>query len=137
MTWITEVLGVGSAKDAADSPMLVAERVGWVVNLAQECAVSTELNTLPQINYRGIMAGAPLVPLVKMVREILQRGERVLIHCVHGINRSPSIAICVLIALGKSRQEAWDLVIAAKPEAVPYPALVDRFDVERTTMEAL
>jgi protein-tyrosine phosphatase len=37
---------------------------------------------------------------VAFVRERLARGEKVLIHCQHGIGRSPLLALCVLVDQG-------------------------------------
>jgi protein-tyrosine phosphatase len=34
------------------------------------------------------------------VRERIQRGEKVLIHCQHGIGRSALLALCVLVDQG-------------------------------------
>jgi protein-tyrosine phosphatase len=37
---------------------------------------------------------------VAFAREHIDRGERVLIHCQHGIGRSPLLALCVMVDLG-------------------------------------
>jgi polymorphic toxin system DSP-PTPase phosphatase-like protein len=48
---------------------------------------------------------------VEFARPYLGRGERVLIHCQHGIGRSPLLALCVMVDQG---WEPLDALIHAK-----------------------
>ena len=43
---------------------------------------------------------------VSFVREQVDRGVRVLIHCMHGIGRSPLLALCVMVDQGMSPLDA-------------------------------
>ncbi len=56
-------------------------------------------------------------------------GRRVYLHCTAGVNRSPSVAIAWLMRRqGLSREEAYALVKAGRPEAMPYPEVLDRWE---------
>ena len=43
---------------------------------------------------------------VEFATDHIDRGERVLIHCTHGIGRSPLLALCVMVDAGLSPLEA-------------------------------
>ena len=45
---------------------------------------------------------------VAFVRDCLEQGRRVLIHCQHGIGRSPLLALCVLVDSGMAPLEALE-----------------------------
>jgi protein-tyrosine phosphatase len=45
---------------------------------------------------------------VAFVRHCLQQGQRALIHCQHGIGRSPLLALCVLVDSGMPPLDALD-----------------------------
>jgi protein-tyrosine phosphatase len=57
---------------------------------------------------------------VAFVREHLDRGEKVLIHCQHGIGRSPLLALCVLVDLGWEPLDA--LALAKDKRAAVSPS---------------
>lgn len=52
----------------------------------------------------------------------LDRGERVLIHCQHGIGRAPSLALCVLVARGMEPLAALSHMKDSRPVTSPSPA---------------
>lgn len=69
--------------------------------------------------------------LVNVAREIatrLQQGERILIHCGAGVGRTGTVAICVLMALGLTLEDATARVNTAHsgPETDQQKALVRR-----------
>ena len=57
---------------------------------------------------------------VAFVREHIDRGEKVLIHCQHGIGRSPLLALCVLVDLGWEPLDA--LALAKDKRAAVSPS---------------
>jgi protein-tyrosine phosphatase len=61
---------------------------------------------------------------VRWVRERLERGGRVYIHCQHGIGRSVLLAWCVLVALGRAPRDALTQIKAARVCASPSPAQI-------------
>jgi protein-tyrosine phosphatase len=52
----------------------------------------------------------------------LDAGERVLIHCQHGIGRSATLALCVLVSRGHSPLDALELAKSRRPLVSPSPA---------------
>ena len=59
---------------------------------------------------------------VAFAAEHLDRGERVLIHCEHGIGRSATLALCVLVSRGHPPIEALELAKSQRPLVSPSPA---------------
>jgi predicted protein tyrosine phosphatase len=106
--WISERVAVGScfpmdrAKELAE-----AQGIRAVVDLREEDrdddvalrAAGIELLHLPTADLEA--AAIPAIERgVAFVRERVKRGEKVLIHCQHGIGRSPLLALCVLVDAG-------------------------------------
>jgi predicted protein tyrosine phosphatase len=58
---------------------------------------------------------------VAFVSEGLDRGEKVLIHCQHGVGRSALLAVCVLVARGESPLAALRRAKRARPVVSPSP----------------
>jgi predicted protein tyrosine phosphatase len=58
---------------------------------------------------------------VEWVREGLARGDRVLVHCEHGIGRSVLLACCVLVSRGDTPLAALERVKRVRERASPSP----------------
>ncbi len=58
---------------------------------------------------------------VEFVNEGLDRGEKVLVHCQHGIGRSALLAVCVLISRGDPPLVALERAKQARPVVSPSP----------------
>ncbi len=71
------------------------------------------------ISLDGIRTG------VAFVSEGLDRGERVLVHCQHGIGRSALLALCVLVARGDEPLAAMERVKQARAVVSPSPAQLE------------
>ena len=56
---------------------------------------------------------------VVWVRQRLDAGTRVLIHCEHGIGRSALLALCTLVAGGAGPLDAMNRLKAARPVVAP------------------
>jgi protein-tyrosine phosphatase len=108
--WLSDQLAVGSrfpmdrARDLAE-----AHGIGAVVDLRAEDqddeealrAAGIALLHLPTPDLEA--AAVPMLDQgVAFIREQMARGEKVLIHCQHGIGRSALLALCVLVDKG------WD-----------------------------
>lgn len=52
----------------------------------------------------------------------LDCGERVLVHCEHGIGRSATLALCVLVSRGMTPLEALELAKSRRSLVSPSPA---------------
>lgn len=59
----------------------------------------------------------------------LSAGERVLIHCQHGIGRSALLALCVMVAGGAQPLEALKSAKQARPRVSPSPEQLEAFRI--------
>lgn len=59
---------------------------------------------------------------VAFVNHHLDRGERVLVHCEHGIGRSATLALCVLVSRGMEPLAALELAKSRRSLVSPSPA---------------
>lgn len=64
---------------------------------------------------------------VAWVNEGLHRGERVYVHCQHGIGRSALLSCCVLVSRGLSPREALVAARRARPKVSPSPEQLHAF----------
>jgi predicted protein tyrosine phosphatase len=52
---------------------------------------------------------------VRFIKELIDRGEKVYIHCAGGIGRAPTMAAAYLVHEGMALDEALSLIRAARP----------------------
>ena len=114
--WLTDRLAVGGCFPVERASEL-AQRDGIraIVDLRQEdCDDEHHLRTAgisllhlpaPDMEAPGVDG---LDRGVAFVREWIEQGERVLIHCQHGIGRSPLLALCVLVDRGQAPLDALE-----------------------------
>jgi protein-tyrosine phosphatase len=135
LSWVSESLGVGGQIDTADLPRLGSEhRVKHVVDLRAEqsddalelSAHGLTLLSLPTSDHHAI--SAPMLDEgVLWVTRRLARGERVYVHCQHGIGRSVLLTSCVLVALGHGPLSSLAMIKRVRPCASPSPAQLEAF----------
>jgi len=69
--------------------------------------------------------------MVTAMTDRLRRGDGLVLHCAGGIGRAPTMATCILIALGMPAPEAQAHIAASRPMAGPeagsQQSLVDSF----------
>jgi predicted protein tyrosine phosphatase len=126
--WLTDGLAVGGCFPM-DRAMQLAEAHGIraIVDLRSEdrddqrslAAAGIDFLHLPTPDLEPATL-AMLDAGVAFVREHLDRGEKVLIHCQHGIGRSPLLALCVLVDLGWEPLDA--LALAKDKRAAVSPS---------------
>ena len=75
---------------------------------------------LPTTDEQAVSA-AMLDEAVTFAQAHLKRGERVLIHCEHGIGRSATLALCVLTAEGMEPLAALALAKDRRAKVSPSP----------------
>lgn len=96
-------------------------------------------NSHLKVNFDDIIQprtdGEPgVVPGEEHIRQILefakkfQTGERVLVHCVAGVSRSPAVAIGVLCSLGWDIDKAFDYIQEIRPQLSPNEKVLEHFD---------
>jgi predicted protein tyrosine phosphatase len=112
--WVTPTLAVGAGFASADAARLAREHgIRHVVDVrVEECddervlrRHGIELLHLPTEDVCAI-DDERIDDGVAWVNERLDRGERVLVHCQHGIGRSALLALCVLVSRGDEPLEA-------------------------------
>lgn len=130
LSWITSHLAVGGSFAAAAAPALAAEHeIGAVVDLrAEACddaqglaACGVRFLHLPTPDHHGV-AQPMLDEGVRFAEQAHREARRLLIHCEHGIGRSATLALCVLVAQGWAPLPALSLAKAARAAISPSPA---------------
>jgi protein-tyrosine phosphatase len=106
--WLTDQLALGGCFPVEQAERLASEyRIRAVVDLREEDrddeerlrAVGITLLHLPTPDFEPATLGM-LDQGVAFVRERIARGDKILIHCQHGVGRSPLLALCVLVDQG-------------------------------------
>jgi hypothetical protein len=115
--WIAPDLAVGGKFPAGAAAALARDHgVGAIVDVRSEaCDDAAELKAcglrflhLPTEDMLGV--SQPMLDAgVGFAREVQSDGRRLLIHCEHGIGRSATLALCVLVDRGAPPIEALAL----------------------------
>ena len=118
--WVMDGLAVGGCFPAESAPVLARDHaIRAVVDMREEDR--DDADALAQAELRFLHLPTPdLHPVtlemldrgVEFAGEHLDRDERVLVHCQHGIGRSAMLALCVMVdrgmeplhALGQAKQ---------------------------------
>ncbi|MFL6752925.1 MAG: dual specificity protein phosphatase family protein [Sphingomicrobium sp.] len=112
--WLSDELAVGGCFPAERAGELARSHgIRAVVDLREEACDDERLLRGSGIDFLhlptpDLEAASPAMidRGVAFARGHIERAERVLIHCQHGIGRSPLLALCVLVDLGWSPLEA-------------------------------
>ncbi len=127
--WVTPSLALGGCFQAGLEGVLAAEHgIGGVVDLREEACDDADALAqagiaflhLPTTDHHPPAPG-DLDRGVAFVRERLTRGQRVLIHCEHGIGRSAILMLCVLVDIGAEPLEALNRAKDARNKVSPSP----------------
>ncbi|WP_259651902.1 dual specificity protein phosphatase family protein [Variovorax sp. UMC13] len=128
--WIDEQLAVGGSFPATQAALLAAMHgIDAVIDLRQEdrddeqvlLAHGISLLHLPTEDMCGLDPGQ-LDDGVRFACQWLDGGRRVLIHCEHGIGRSATLALCVLVQRGSSPLDALARLKDRRSLVSPSPA---------------
>lgn len=126
MSWITPQLAVGGRILEADIPRLAKAGVTRVVDTRSEHmddAAALERHGI-ELLYLPTVDTAPLT-LDQLTRGAewvdaqLNDGQRVLIHCEHGVGRSVLLAAAALVGRGMGAHEAMRLIQRRRWQAAP------------------
>ena len=124
---ITEQLYMGTTPGPDDYEMLRGLGIQLVINM-RFLRGRPPADRKPAVRYMRLRtADNPLFPIPAAVLmrgaraglEVLQRGGKVYVHCSRGRHRSAAMAAAILIAEGRSPEEAMDLVKAKRAAAEP------------------
>ena len=130
LSWITDDLAVGGSFSARDAEGLAREpRIKAVVDLRVEACDDAAVLKRHGIAFLHLPTEDHCAVSAPMLREgvafanrHLDRAERVLIHCQHGIGRSALLALCVLVSRGHEPLAALRLAKARRSLVSPSPA---------------
>jgi hypothetical protein len=135
LSWVHERLAIGGALDTKGAAALLLQHgVRCVVDVRDEqCDDETELRAhgmellhFPTPDQRATSIHR-LAELVDWITPRLARGDRVFVHCEHGVGRSALVALCVLVKLDVAPSEAMWRLKQARPCAAPSPCQLDTF----------
>ena len=125
--WLADGLAVGGCFPPGRETELSREHgIGAVVDLREEerdeeerlAAAGIAFLHLPTRDLEPASASM-LDQGVRFVRAQIERGNKVLIHCQHGIGRAPLLALCVLVELGFEPIAALELAKEARSIVSP------------------
>ncbi len=124
---VTESLYVGALPRPEQAAPLAALGVRLIISLSFQRPPSAYYRS-PFRVLRLTWPDSPLFPLplsllergVRAARPEVAAGRPVLVHCRGGVHRSVAVAACILIAEGRSPDEAMRLIKEARPLADPY-----------------
>jgi hypothetical protein len=133
--WIRPRLAVGGHIPPRHVPALAREHgVRRVVDLRQEDCDDAQLLGRHGIQLLHLptqdccaISQASLDRGVAWATAQLAAGERVLIHCQHGIGRSALLALCVMVAEGAQPLDALEGAKEARPRVSPSPEQLEAF----------
>jgi len=130
LSWITDDLAIGGSFRAEQAEVLARElRIKAIVDLrveARDDAVALDGHGLAFLHLPTEDHCAVALPMlqegVAFANRHLDAGERVLIHCEHGIGRSATLALCVLVSRGHEPLAALRLAKRRRALLSPSPA---------------
>jgi protein-tyrosine phosphatase len=61
---------------------------------------------------------------VAFIRQVVESGGKVYVHCASGVGRAPTMAAAYLVSTGLSLDEAWTLIRKTRPFVNPTPPQV-------------
>ena len=71
---------------------------------------------------------------VAFIRQAIEQGGTVYVHCASGVGRAPTMAAAYLVSTGLSPDQAWSLIRGNRPFINPTPpqlAVLERFASEK------
>ncbi|HEX3220093.1 MAG TPA: dual specificity protein phosphatase [Candidatus Limnocylindria bacterium] len=125
---IASWLLIGPALEGGSYAQLVREGVTHVIDLRAEASDSEAFMAGLGLDWlhigvhdRAAPSNSQLTQIAKWLDERSDPESAVYIHCEGGVERSPTIAIALLILKGKWLAEAEGLVMRSHPDAKPTP----------------
>lgn len=137
MNFITERIAIGNRHEAKDLELLLSKDIDAVLNLAYDLDISYfefyhEYEYKFPIEYQkvGLIDGegnklTTFAAAVYMLDQLLERHDKVLVHCHAGVSRSASVvATYISHKNGISFEGALDWVKKKRPEIYPSSHLI-------------
>jgi predicted protein tyrosine phosphatase len=144
LDFVAPGLAVGASYPAEGAARLAADHgIARVVDLrAEDCDDEALLRRhgirflhLPTVDARAV-SQRMLREGVAFVSAGLDAGEAVLVHCQHGIGRSPLLALCALVDRGAAPLAALEAAKRSRPIISPTPEQLEAFRVYAARIKA-
>ncbi|MEV0395196.1 tyrosine protein phosphatase [Polymorphospora rubra] len=120
--WLDDELAAlrGAGVDVLVCLLTTAERaeLGLLDEQAAAIRAGLEFHLLP-IADLGVPDPVRAAPLLDLLRDRLDGGRHVAVHCRAGIGRASLIAAACLVRIGVPADEAWQLIATARGCPVP------------------
>jgi len=118
-----EQLYLGSAKAAQDRELLKKHKITHIVNVTSgiPCHFEDEFDYFHMaVRERARAIGKHFDEAIHYIRQAIESGGRVLVHCRHGINRSASVVIAYLMETESlTYKESFIKLQYEKPNIMP------------------
>jgi hypothetical protein len=130
LSWIVPDLAVGGSFPAGRAACLARDHgVGAIIDVrSEQCDDAMELRAcglrflhLPTADHHAV-SQAMLDAGVQFAAEARRVGRRLLVHCEHGIGRSATVALCILVERGLDPLQALIRAKDARALVSPSPA---------------
>lgn len=115
-------------------PYLYSRGVTGVINMRSEYDydVKIEGGAVDYLNLPTVDRQAPslehLAEGVGFIRQQVERGGKVYIHCWEGLGRGPTMAAAYLVSNGMTSDEAWDHIRRVRPFIAPLPVQKEQLE---------
>ncbi len=126
LSWVTHQLAVGGAYRSSQIARLKAMGVNAVIDCREEARDDVELLKRHGIDYLRLptvdataLSQRSLDLGVEWARERLARGEKIFVHCHHGVGRAPLMGGCILVDRGANPVDAMELIKSRRWQASP------------------
>ena len=127
LSQITDTLFIGTTPDVEDYPFLRELGVELVINMRFERPPKRDPHPFPLRFLWLPTFDNPLLPIplcalrrgVPPALETMTHGGRVYVHCAAGVHRSVAMAAAIMIAQGRSAENAMALIKARRQVADP------------------
>jgi protein-tyrosine phosphatase len=131
-SWVTDQLAVGGAFRTSQIPRLKAMGVDAVIDCREEARDDAETLQRYGIDYLRLptidataLSQRSLDLGVEWARERLAQGDKIFVHCLHGVGRAPLMGSCILVDRGASPIDAMELIKSRRWQASPNEEQLD------------
>lgn len=133
-SWITDDLAVGGAFSTRHIPRLRRIGIDAVIDCREEDSDDEAALRRQGISFLRLptpdaheMRQADLEIGVAWALERFASGDRLYVHCLHGVGRAPLLGSCILVAAGYGAAEAIRLVKTRRWQASPNEEQLEAF----------
>jgi hypothetical protein len=134
LSWVREGVAVGGSFPMSAVPKLAELGIRHVIDARDRSTDDIAVMLAHGIDFLHqpipdlyTATQAALQRAVVWASSRLERGQKVLIHCEHGMGRSVLLALCLLVRLGAQPRDALIQLKQVRPSASPSPGQLEAF----------